>query len=508
MGLEDLKQLRADDNAEYGEPPYPGFDFEEPPPRLGDTAYIHSVVFNADRFPAERDQDALLAKTQARFPNLQWTLYPAKLESLPQVLRVHSEAHAEHFRNHGFVTEIHRPGFKTGVRKRTPLCQQAWDALCARSVLAEAIVDACEDLPRRRCQNEIFPNAKMSALAPILGKSEDDDDGPGTLILTRDNGLLLAPRSFGAQIPCYWAQPITLKSAFGEGRRVLSQFTSDSRDAIRRRVQFEVTSWSEYLEGGISLDGLALRAAQELALLRVQATDWKLREEAGYVLSGVPLFAADRRARETKEQYVRERFEDIVDAIRQRLADEVADGGRTRYLMPELVRFPENTELDTHSYLLGGIGLPNEDAMYDDEAARMGCGRSGVAALADWTSRLKRFHEERLDGATAQAIIDMMTGEPDAYLSPNDEVGLALVRSQLPDAIWNGLIAEARNCPDGTQWVNVYYRWNENPLDAPRIEHEGTAVVVFGSLLGLTQEINETWSQAAQQFADRNSLVL
>ncbi|MBI2715687.1 MAG: hypothetical protein HYX37_14735 [Rhizobiales bacterium] len=497
MGLADLRTScnQDDDVDSLGPDDFP----EEPPkPRPGDPEYIHSVFYDEARFATEADRNALLQTVRDRFPpGLEWVPSPATVSSLPTEMRFYGANHTKQFRQNGFVAELERPRFNSGrSHARSALSQKAWDGFCANAVMAEALADACLKVPQQRRGNVMFPDVYRDVLTPILGKADKLDDTPGTKLLAYHQRLLVAPRTFTVACTAYLADPVTCRSAVTLGRSVLPSWTSDERRAIRRRMEHEIETWSNELGADFSSDGLVLWTAQALGVLRLQATEWRFRERLRYIISGEPEFANDERADPTKDDYVREEIRTIRDELEPR--DDAF-----------VIRRPScTTWYDIKSLLVGGIGLKHEtshdiEPYYDPVEYSACC----LRWLASWVSELRRFHSARLTGSLANLLQEIVTEQFDD-ISEYDRDVARLIRAEFPVAVWNEILAAARQCPERTEWIEVRYAWNENPVAAPVVERDGDAIVILGPLLTTNAQSQSWWAQRAELFRERRSLTM
>lgn len=487
-----------EDDYDCLEPDYLPEPLGPPMPRPGSPGYTHFVFYDEGRFQTEADRNGLLQSVRDRFaPELEWVLSPATAYSLPTAMRFYAANHTKHFRQHGFVAELEPPRFNSGpTHTRSELAQASWDALCTNAVLAEALVDSCLKLPQRQRGNLVFGNIQHDALSYVLGRTDEDDETHGQDLLAYYQGLLVAPRKFNFACTAYPADPITIGSAVTLGRKVLAKWTSDDRRAIRRRMDREIRAWSDRLGPGFSADGLVLQAAQTLGVLRLEATELRFRERLRYIISGEPEFADDERGASSKSEYVRQEVEKIWDGLNPRTDAFV-------------IRRPySNAWLNTKSALAGGIGLSDE-VSHDELPSydRLGCSDGCLQEIAGWVGRLKRFHTARLTGSLATLLEEIVTDEF-RDIDPDHRGVARAIKGQLPIAVWNRILEEARQHEDDGELMEVRYIWNDNPLDIPTVEIDGDVVVIYGPLLTTSVRSQQWWAEKAELFRERRTLTV
>jgi hypothetical protein len=523
MGLEALraasKNSNADDDSDFYDP-RPPVDFDEPkPPQPGDREYSHFVLYDEARFPTDGDRERLLALAracpredliagaEAEPADLPWILVPARAEGLSIEEQLCTKT--SRFQDQGYILEINR--LRLGRRRPPRLnpSRAAWNAFFANVVMADAILTACRELPPHRRGNFIFRNAQDDVLVPIIGKRNKDDFERGTTILAEHRGLLAAPRTFDAERVAYPADAHTFAAALKNGRcKALPVWSINGRYEIIERMKIEIAAWAAALGHEFSMDGLVLRAAQVVGLLRIQATDWALREKNGYVMSGTQWTDHRARAPQTKERYAEKEHESIMDGLQP-----PGNEPQGNFVMPTIKRPPDSAVRDVLSILAGGIGLADEAASRDEFIAQMNWSRSALGGLADWVSRLRRFHRESLTRPIADLIREMMTGEgydlDDLHVVGSDIWSAAgLIRSQFPDQVWNTMIEYAEHHLENAPWIDVRYRWNDNPVEPPTIEPQDEALVISGPLLTMNAQAQRQWAQHAELFRQQGALTV
>lgn len=505
MGIDELRPFPEGRDAEYEHLDGPDLTAHMQEPRLpqpNEPDYGHSVFFDATRFPTAAEQDALLERVRGQFPaNLQWVPSPATAATLHGRMHLYSAYHTQKFERDGYVAEIERPRFKSGPAARSIRSQQAWDAFFATAVIAEAIVDASRKLPLARRRNLIFADPLMDALTPIVGKTHKEDDTPGVNVLCLHEDLLVALRSFNRPSVVYPADPVTCKTAFKNGRSRLSSLYSHDRRTIRRRIDAEIVAWSNHLEDAFSIDGLVLWIAQSLAVLRLQATEWKFRERPTYVKSGTREFANDPGAAATKDADVQAEFAGILDGLHR----------PKNFVAPTIQRLFGYARTDVISVLAGGTGLEDENIWRDQDVARQAWSRSLLVHVAGWISELKRLHRATLTLPMAELMREIATGdlfELNELSDDSDLSALALVKAQFPNAIWTEMLDIAVDLLNHVDAIEVRYRWNDNPIDPVRVERVENSIVVVGPLLDLTAPKHDFWAGRAEQFREHGNLTI
>jgi hypothetical protein len=506
MSLEDLKKSAQHIDKEQADnswgPDIPPYLEEAPPLQPRDQDYTHSVFFDARRFKTEVEQDALLQRVSGQFPQFEhWCLYAVSAADLAGCMHLYGANHAQMFQRDGFVAEIEPPRFKRKAPPRSIRSQQAWEAFLINAVIAEAIVDAWRKLPPDRKLNGVFRDPLIDAVAPILGKTDENDETPGVNLLCAHEGLFVAPRNYETERVLYLADPVTFQTAFAKGRALFPSLYLHERVDIRRRIDMEIAAWSRDLGDTFSIDGLVLWISQTLAVLRLQATEWRFRERPGYIKSGTREFANDPDAAATKDEYVRQQFVGIIDALRQ----------PDNFVEPTILRTYANTQGNVISRLAGGIGLDDEATWRDENTKRRNFSSHALYGVAEWISILKQSHHTTLDLLTAQLIYEIVTGnldDLDELKDKDDRLALSLIKSQFPDAIWRKMLEIAVNSSDNFQTIQVRYRWNDNPIDPIKIEEDGDTIVIFGPLLDLRAQKHEVWTERAEMFRDRGTLTV
>jgi hypothetical protein len=523
MSLEQLRKLACvrqdDDGSPDQENDYTlGFNFIEQR-----TAYVPSVFYDQERFSSEADLERLRRALGLKFPKQKdWVFEPARAASLDGRMKLVSVSHTNHFLQYGYVAEIMLPAFKSGpAPARSIRSQQAWDAFLVNTVIAEAIVNACGELPEFR-QRMIFKNPERGVLAPIVGKRFENDEPRGTTVLYHQKGMLFAPRGIltkplakGEQRTAYPADPVTTNTASTSGRAALELWTSDSRLRIRQRVKKEILAWSRLAEGPDVIDAHLMCIAQTLGVLRVQATEWKSRERRSYVLSEASTLASAQTNLRMKEDDVQEEFRKIMSDLKD---------GLNSFVAPTINRPPISARGDVISRLAGGIGLEDEAIWRDDQLHRDSLARYELGYLAQWVGELKRFHRATLNESLARLIDEIVSGVPDTLheleLTDDDWSGPWLIRAQFPVAIWEAML-DAIKGPNSAGKVEVRYLWNKNPVEPMRILQkdddeyrddelatlEDDTVVIAGPLLDLSAQRRAWWKDQAELFRPTHSLT-
>jgi hypothetical protein len=523
MSLEALrtasKNSNADDDGDFYDP-RPPVDFDEPRPlQPGDREYSHFILYDQTRFRTEADRERLLAIVRERprkglvanVPSepadLPWILVPATVDDLSVEEQLCTKT--KQFREGGYILELDRLRF--GRRRPSYLkrSRAAWNAFNANVVIADAIFTACRELRPHRRGNIIFRNAQDRVLVPIIGRRNKHDFERGTTILAEHRGLLTAPRTFDAERVAYPADAHTFAAALKDGRcKAFPVWSINGRDEIIERMKIEIDVWAFALGPDFSMDGLVLYIAQTLALLRIQATEWGLRERLGYALSGTHWVAHNRNAQKTKNEFARGEIVGTRLELKPILRKD-----KRNFVMPDIRRPPDSTRLDVLSILAGGVGLDDEQASRNDFIAQMNWSRSALGGLADWVSRLRRFHRESLTRPIADLIREMMTGEgydlDDLHVIGSDIWSAAgLIRSQFPDQVWNKMIENAEHQFENTQSIDVSYCWNDDPIEPESIERHGDGLVISGPLLTVNGQSQGRWAQRAELFRQQGSLII
>lgn len=489
-----------------------------PAPR--DANYVHSVFYDPQRFETFPDQ--FLQQVREEFPDQPlWQAEPVHVGSLHGRMVAYSRSHTDKFLQFGYVAELETPVFRSGPSlPRSPRSLEAWEAFRVNASFAEAIADAL-----RRCRadyglNWIFRDPHAHALAPIIGKvddnfrrerNEDDRDDapagrrapePGTTILCRHGTLLVGPRAILRErrigrppVIAYPADPVTLKTASKDGRARYSNWTTDTRRQILDRVEQEIRAWCDV---GFNPETFLLWSLQTVGILRVQATDWKGRERRNYV-------QGDAQAKRDDDQA----------EFRLRLED---SGFRPNNPCPiEMRRAPVTARADVISMLAGGIGLEDEAIWRDNEVLRANLARQDIGSLAGWIGRLKRFHRETLTPCLARLIEEIVTDTPETLheleMTGDDWSAPRLIRAQFPDDVWQRLVDAALYSERGEIDVEVSYNWNDDPLQqAAILPNEGDGVdgrvIIIGPLLDLNAPRRDWWREQLEQFRQTGSLTI
>jgi hypothetical protein len=486
-----------------------------PPPaaRPGDRNYLHSVFYDARRF--ETFPDRLMAQVRAAFPDQPlWQNEAVHASSLHGRMHVYSSLHTEKFRRDGYVAEIEPATYKGGkAPRRSPVSQDAWDAFLVNASFAEAIADAI-----RRCRDEhrldvVFRDPIASAVAPIVGKLDRDNPAIDPTVLCHQGALLLGPGAI-LTTPCadhppviaYPAEPTTVSTTSKSGRELYSLWTSDSRLTIRQRVLEEVQAWIVHPDPDFDPEAALLWALQTVAILRVQATDWKGRERRDYVSRDPDSRAIG--AWRSKAQDDQVEFTKLLDGLRD---------GNDDVCPIEIRRAPVTARADVISALAGGVGLEDEAIWRDDSVHRDNLARQDLGSLAAWVGGLKRFHRATLTVALAQLIEEIVTDTPttlqELEMTGDDWSGARLVRVQLPDHVWQVLFEAVLYGEHGQTEIEVLYEWNDVPTEpavivAPGAGHDDRVITIVGPLLDLTPARRAWWRQQVGQFRATGSLTI
>jgi hypothetical protein len=498
----------SENNYHFDGPDIPAHLDEAAPLQPRDAEYPHSVFFNPDRFPTDAERDELLERVRRQFPeHLRWSLEPVSALTLHGRMHIYSAYHTWLFQQNGYVAEIEPPRFKSGPRApRSLRSQQAWDAFYANCTIAEAVIDAWLTLPPARFENTIFRDPLVDAIAPIIGRF--DDNAPDASVLYSYHNLLVAPRGLrssrragGGPWIAYHAEPVTVNMAFMNGRKVLNAWTSDDRRSIRRRINKEIQAWYEHPGEPFRIDAIILWIAQTLGVLRVQATEWKLRERPSYVRSGTREFEGDEHAFPTKADFVREEFRSLTDGLRR---------GVVNFCAPTIKRPPVTARADVISLLAGGIGLEDEAIWRDEHVCRDNMARQELGYLASWIGELKRFHRATLTAHVArlmeEVISDVPAGLQELSMTYDDWSGPRLIRAQFPMVVWRQMLDFAAEALQDRDRVELQYRWNENPTDPVAVLRENDSIVIIGPLLDLSAERRAAWVDRADVLRATRSL--
>jgi hypothetical protein len=499
----------------YDEREIPPERQEPPAARPGDLTYVHSVFYDPSRF--ETFPNRLLAQVRDAFPDQPlWQPEAVHPASLHGRMAVFSSLQTEKFLRDGYVAEIEPATFKGGkAPKRSLASQLAWDAFLVNASFAEAIADAV-----RKCRDQpgldlVFRDPIVGAVAPIVGRLDKGNPKIDPTVLCRQGNLLVGPRAI-LQLPradqqpvvAYPAEPATLNSISKSGRELYSLWTSDSRIAIRRRVLKEVRSWLAHPDPDFDPEAALLWMLQTVAVLRIQATDWKGRERRSYVLSQPARVADGDPAQRTKSQDDQIEFAKLVDGLRD---------GRNDVCPIEIRRVPVTARADVISMLAGGIGLEDEAIWRDDLVHRDNLARQDLGSLAAWIGRLKRFHYATLNTGLAQLIEEIVTDSPNTLLeldlTGDDWSGARLVRSQLPDHIWRTLFEAVLYNDRGLTEFEVRYEWNDVPTEPavivpPEAGKDNAVITIAGPLLDLAPARRAWWRQQVGQFRAGGTLTI
>jgi hypothetical protein len=503
MSLELLKKVNATlDNEEAFDASDLPLDIEGAPPlQAWDDEYTHCVLYDPNKFTSQQDIDDLVERVRCQFPeHLRWVADPVSAGSLHGRMHIYSAYHTKVFLEQGYIAEIEAPLFTGGRQSRSIRSKQAWDAFLCNAWIAEAIIYSCRKLPAERRHNLIFRDAYSDAFTPTCGLAQENDETPGTDVLCDLNGLLVAPRSFRQRRMAVPADPVTPGTAVTLGRAIFESMHAMTRKEFTKRLDLEVEAWSDMLADRFSIDGLILWSMQNLALLRVQATEWKYREKPDYAKSGTRLFAGKPKVQASKKLYTVEHLDHIADGLRNE-----------RYFVPTMSRPVASVLGDVRSILAGGIGLEDEAIWRDEMTLRDAYSPDLLAAVADWVSELKRMHRATLTGPMARLIQEILTDELQDLDELRDSVGqsaLRLVRRQFPDAIWRGLLDCAINAPDHINELQIRYRLNDNPTDPIALERDGDTVVIVGPVLDLNAHNHTIWARRAEMFRERGTLTI
>lgn len=488
-------------------------EFELPlDPVPGDEAYVHSVFYDPQRF--ETFPDRLLQEVRREFPDQPlWQPEPVHAASLHGRMAAYSWSHTEKFLRDGYVAELDTPIFKSGShQKRSLRSKRAWDAFLVNASFAGAIADALlKSRPHYRL-NWVFRYPHTNALAPIVGKVDDAHRRtraadapvviePGTTILCKQGPLLVGPntilnrrRNDASTVIAYPADPIALSTS-SNGRSLYSEWTSDTRREILKRVEQETRAWCE---AGFNPEVFLIWVLQTVAVLRVQATAWKSRERRDYVQGD-----AEAKRRDVEAQLDLKLIESGI--------------GPGDDCPIEMRRAPVTAQADVISMLAGGIGLEDEAIWRNNEVLRANLARQDIGSLASWVGNLKRLHRETLTPSLAQLVREIVTDAPitlqELEMTGDDWSAARLVRAQFPDDVWHGLVDAALCTERGETDVEVSYNWNDDPLQQAAIlpnEHGGNEgrVVISGPLLDLSAPRRTWWCEQLEQFRQTGSLTI
>lgn len=504
MGLAALRQAIAnrpmeEDYDRYDGPDIPAHLDEAPPLQPRDADYTHSVFFDPDRFRTQTERDELLRRVSAEFPaHLKWCLDPVSVATLHGRIDIYSAYHTKAFENDGYVAEIEAPQF--WPPKRSVRCKRAWDAFFVHAEILEAVAISCRQLPGLRRRNLVFRDVFLGVLTPICGLTENGDRTRGANILCSLEGLFVPPRTFDQARIAHPADPFTASTASKNGREQMKSFYGPRRIDIRDRVKIEITAWSNYYNDRFSIDGIILSCAQSLALLRVQATEWSYRERRDYAASGTAIYATEKNAQATKGAHSVQHLHGYQENLR--LA--------AYQFAPDMRRPMANVLDDVKSILAGGIGLEDEAIWKDDQTLRDSYSPQLLESVAVWVSRLKRMHHVALTGFMAGLIREIITGELNHLkeLMGDGLSALRLVRSQLPMAVWWGILNTAIRAPDHVNEIDVRYRWNDNPTDPVAVERDGRSIVVVGPMIDMRISNHAIWTRRAELFRGRGTLTV
>jgi hypothetical protein len=458
----------------------------------------------------------LLAQVRIAFPDQPlWQTEPVHGASLHGRMHVYSSLQTAQFVRDGYVAEIEPAQFKSGkAQKRSPVSQQAWNAFLVNASFAEAIAEAIRIRRNEDRLDLVFRDPMASAVAAIVGKVEkgNPDIDPTVLclqgnLLVAPGAVLAAPRADHPPIIAYPAEPTTLNTISTSGRELYPLWTSDSRKTIRKRVLEEVQAWIAHPDLDFDPEAALLWVLQTVAVLRVQATDWKGRERRNYVSRDPdPRVIGAWRSRAQDDQM---EFARLLDGLRD---------GNDDVCPIEIKRAPVSARADVISALAGGIGLEDEAIWRDDLVHRDNLARQDLGSLAAWIGRLKRYHRATLSVPLARLIEEIVTDSPTTLLelemSGDDWSGARLVRAQLPDQIWRELFAAALYADRGQTEVEVQYEWNDMPTEQAAIvppapgQGDDKVIRIAGPLLDLSPSRRAWWRQQVGQFRARGSLTI
>ena len=505
---------RVDDNApdveEFREIP-PQFELPRDPARR-DKDYVHSVFYDPQRF--ETFPERLMQGVRDEFPDQPlWQAEPVHVASLHGRMAAYSRSHTDKFLQFGYVAELERPVFGSGPSpKRSLTSQAAWNAFIVNASFAEAIADALREC-RGHHDDWLFRDPHANALAPIVGKVNDRirrERGanaprtlePGTTILCKQGTLLAAPRTIlrgrrngSPAVIAYPADPIALNTASTTGRALYGDWTTDTRRQILNRLKQEIRAWRDT---GFNPEAFLFWVLQTVAILRVQATDWKGRERRSYVQGD-----ADAKRRD--------------DEIELDLKLTESGLERNDACPIKMRRAPVTARADVISMLAGGIGLEEEAIWRDNEVFRSNLARQDIGSLAGWVGRLKRLHRETLTPSLARLIEEILTDTPvtlqELEMTGDDWSAPRLIRAQFPDDVWQGLVDMALYGERGEMDVEVNYNWNDDPLQQAAIlpiEENGNneRVIIHGPLLDLSAPRRAWWREQLEQFRETGSLTI
>lgn len=471
-------------------------------PGPGDRDYIHSVFYDPRRF--EIFPERLLQEVRDEFPEQPlWQTEPVHAASLRGRMAAYSPAAHRKFLRFGYVAELEEPVFGSGrFPKRSLTSKAAWNAFYVNASFAEGIADAL-----RKCRDDypidwVFRDPHANALAPIVGLADENAATRGTTVLCSHGSLLVAPRAIlnelrngHAPVVGYSADAVTLNTASTRGRAGYSDWSNNTRREILHRLEDEVRAWCN---AGFNPEAFLLWALQTVAILRVQATDWKARERPAYILGD-----ADAKRR------------DVQAELDLKLTESGLERGDDCPI--EMRRAPVTARADVISMLAGGIGLEDEAIWRDDEVLRANLARQEIGSLAEWIGCLKRSHRATLSPWYARLIEQIVTDTPTTLLelemTGDDESALHLIRAQFPDDVWRGLVDAALYTERGETDVEVTYDWNNDPLQhAAILPNEGDGnegrVIITGPLLDLSAPRRTWWHEQLRQFRQTGSLTI
>lgn len=478
----------------------PGWDLPPSPgPRKAD--YVHSVFYDPQRF--ETFPDRLLQQVRGEFPDLPlWQTEAVHAASLRGRMAAYSPAAHRKFLRFGYVAELEQAVFGSGkFPKRSLTSQAAWNAFFVNASFAEGIADAL-----RKCRDDypinwVFRDPHANALVPIVGLADENAPTRGTTMLCGHGNLLLAPRAIlnerrnGDPVIGYSADAVTLKTASTRGRAGYGDWSSDTRREILDRLEYEVRAWCN---AGLNPEAFLLWVLQTVAILRVQATDFKGRERPAYILGD-----ADAKRR------------DVEAELDLKLTESGLEQGDDCPI--EMRRPPVTARADVISMLAGGIGLEEEAIWRDDEVLRANLARQEIGSLAEWIGRLKRFHRETLSPWHARLIEEILTDTPvtlnELEMTGDDWSAPRLIRAQFPDDVWQGLVDAALYTERGETDVEVSYNWNDDPLQQAAIllnqgERNEERMILTGPLLDLSAARRTWWHGQLEQFRRTGSLTI
>ena len=476
---------------------------EEPrTPVPGDANYVHTVFYDPRHF--ETFPDRLLDQVRREFPDLPlWQAEAVHAASLRGRMASYSPAAHRKFQRFRYVSELEEPVAGSGrFPKRSLTSQAAWNAFLVNASFAEGIADAL-----RKCRDDypvnwVFRDPHANALAPVIGLADENAPTRGTTVLCGHSNLLIAPRAIlnerrngRAPVIGYSADAVTLNTASTSGRAGYGDWSSDNRREILDRLEYEVRTWCN---AGFNPEAFLLWVLQTVAILRVQATDWKGRERLTYVQGD-----ADAKRR------------DDAAELDLKLTESGLERGDDCPI--EMRRAPVAARADVISMLAGGIGLEEEAIWRDNEVFRANFARQDIGGLAVWIGRLKRLHRETFRPWHARLIEEILTDTPvtlnELKMTGDDWSGPRLIRAQFPDNVWRALVDAALYGERGEADVDVRYDWNEDPskpavIMPMDVDDKEARIAIAGPLLDLSARRRAWWQQQVERFRRTGSLTI